>query len=64
MINHRGTETQRLLREKLKALELCNAFSVDGTWGPLFPGLSLRSNPGLELANAFGVFLHNLSRGW
>jgi len=22
----------------------------------LYPGLSLRSNPGLKLANAFGVF--------
>ena len=30
----------------------------------MFPGLSLRSNPGLKLANAFGVFLlamHELS---
>ena len=31
-----------------------------------FPGLSLRSNPGLELANAFGVFKNFLrkTRTW
>jgi len=26
----------------------------------LIPGFSLRSNPGLKLANAFGVFVFNL----
>ena len=27
-----------------------------------FPGFPLRSNPGLELANAFGVFFNQLSK--
>jgi len=27
---------------------------------PMIPGLSLRSNPGLELANAFGVICEDL----
>jgi hypothetical protein len=34
-----------------------NAFSVLGTFYIVFPGLSLRSNPGLKVANAFGVLM-------
>jgi len=34
-----------------------NAFSVGPDSRFRFPGLSLRSNPGLKLANAFGVIL-------
>src|ERR1041384_4817502 len=33
-----------------------NPFRVGTLFLYLFPGLSLRSNPGLKLANAFGVF--------
>ena len=45
-------------RKTLKALGLCdsNPFRVECMVDGLFPGLSLRSNPGLKLANAFGVF--------
>jgi hypothetical protein len=32
-----------------------NPFRVERHMVHLFPGLSLRSNPGLKLANAFGV---------
>jgi len=32
---------------------------VETTWA-MIPGLSLRSNPGLELANAFGVICEDL----
>jgi hypothetical protein len=32
-----------------------NPFRVYGLFSFPIPGLSLRSNPGLELANAFGV---------
>jgi len=34
---------------------LANPFRVKCLFKILIPGLSLRSNPGLELANAFGV---------
>jgi len=34
-----------------------NPFRVGTNLGDVIPGLSLRSNPGLELANAFGVIL-------
>jgi hypothetical protein len=31
----------------------------------MFPGLSLRANPGLELANAFGVIVKaDEKKGW
>jgi hypothetical protein len=36
-----------------------NAFSVNLVFYVHDPGLSLRSNPGLKLANAFGVFSAN-----
>jgi hypothetical protein len=36
-----------------------NPFRVDADVNELLPGLSLRSNPGLQLANAFGVFTPN-----
>jgi len=39
----------------LKALHRSNAFSVARFIHVRCPGLSLRSNPGLKLANAFGV---------
>jgi hypothetical protein len=32
-----------------------NPFRVESIVVAVFPGLSLRSNPGLKLANAFGV---------
>ena len=35
---------------------LANPFRVNDN-SCLIPGLSLRSNPGLKLANAFGVFI-------
>jgi len=34
-----------------------NPFRVQRLFDVLTPGLSLRSNPGLKLANAFGVFI-------
>jgi hypothetical protein len=44
-------------KSTLKALDLCgnNPFRVQNKFWRRFPGLSLRSNPGLKLANAFGV---------
>jgi len=47
----------------LKALGMCghNPFRVQTDDGPVHPGLSLRSNPGLKLANAFGVICSNFS---
>jgi len=36
-----------------------NPFRVEGLLYALIPGLSLRSNPGLKLANAFGVVVPN-----
>jgi hypothetical protein len=30
----------------------------------MIPGLSLRSNPGLKLANAFGVFVEFKNASW
>jgi len=44
--------------ETLKALDMCwiNPFRVSKNFMIADPGLSLRSNPGLKLANAFGVF--------
>jgi len=34
-----------------------NPFRVQSLFNILIPGLSLRSNPGLKLANAFGVIV-------
>jgi len=39
---------------------LANPFRVNSEIELQIPGLSLRSNPGLELANAFGVSIANL----
>jgi hypothetical protein len=38
-----------------------NPFRVPIEWGEIFPGLSLRSNPGLKLANAFGIIKLNFN---
>jgi hypothetical protein len=35
--------------------KLANSFRVENAFSVPFPGLSLRSNPGLKLANAEGV---------
>jgi len=49
-----GNKTNR--QQTLKAFALkTNPFRVDSSFLVLLPGLSLCSNPGLELANAFGV---------
>ena len=50
-------DLKQRLEPTLKALGLCegNPFRVQRIGGALTPGLSLRSNPGLTLANAFGV---------
>src|SRR6185369_17975092 len=42
---------------------LANPFRVECLFKILIPGLSLRSNPGLELANAFGVNFQTHSFG-
>jgi len=44
-------------RLTLKVLGMCgnNPYRVEKNCGDVDPGLSLRSNPGLKLANAFGV---------
>jgi hypothetical protein len=49
---------KRRLQQTLKALGLCanNPFRVGVESVNQTPGFSLHSNPGLELANAFGVF--------
>ena len=43
----------------LKGLGMCaiNPFRVGRFFRIDYPGFSLRSNPGLKLANAFGVFV-------
>jgi hypothetical protein len=50
--------SSRNIFKTLKGLipQMANAFSVLSRLLYLIPGLSLRSNPGLKLANAFGVF--------
>jgi hypothetical protein len=40
----------------LKGFLVANPFRVQSFFPDTIPGFSLRSNPGLELANAFGVF--------
>jgi hypothetical protein len=47
----------------LKGLGLCaaNPYRVHMDFNGPDPGLELRSNPGLELANAFGVLDHDPS---
>jgi hypothetical protein len=49
--------SQQRKRQTLKALGLCdfNPYRVESMVVDVFPGLSLCSNPGLQLANAFGV---------
>jgi len=51
-------EYQKRNVQTLKGLGLCgvNPFRVNSLFCIAIPGLSLRSNPGLKLANAFGVF--------
>src|SRR6185369_8643991 len=51
--------TKDITELTLKALGLCanNPFRVETNGGLRYPGLSLRANPGLELANAFGVIV-------
>jgi len=41
-----------------------NPFRVQSLFNVLIPGLSLRSNPGLKLANAFGVIWSNLAEAF
>jgi hypothetical protein len=43
---------------ELSLAHMPNAFSVIRFFYFWYPGLLLRSNPGLELANAFGVTEH------
>jgi hypothetical protein len=44
--------------QTLKRLDRCRTLSGFNDYlVVLIPGLSLRSNPGLKLANAFGVFV-------
>ena len=62
LIRAQGSSAARTLGSKEKRTSTLKGFTARRTLSGLqenlwdFPGLSLRSNPGLELANAFGVF--------
>jgi len=50
-----GIRSQKGSLNPERVRQLPNPFRVWSQFKFIFPGLSLRSNPGLELANAFGV---------